>query len=239
MLFKTIELNIHDLNLKSVKDAINDIIYKKYWDKKREDYETSVQMNHRITWINNDFCTLRDLAEINNTTKSYLENISANVCWLDIKHDLLILYDKRDELEREEERINAVNTQIETWKQRIGSIRYDLNKLAIRKKEIYDLINNTNDEKKLKRLYKELENIGNRESQLNKDMDTAQKNQRTALCLTNNYKDTTPDKLELEQKGELNLNAKVTGDLTLAEEEAKADEYFKQLEKEMQLRGKI
>ena len=63
-------------------------------------------------------------------------------------------------------------------------------------------------------------------------MDTAQKNQRTALCLTNNYKDTTPDKLELEQKGELNLNQNVK----IESEEEKLERYanyFKQIKEDI------
>lgn len=42
------------------------------------------------------------------------------------------------------------------------------------------------------------------------------------------------DYTKMELEGLIDVNAKVSGDLTLAEEEAKADEYFKQLEKEMQ-----
>ena len=42
------------------------------------------------------------------------------------------------------------------------------------------------------------------------------------------------DYTKMELEGLIDINAKVTGNLTLAEEEAKADEYFKQLENEMQ-----
>ena len=232
MNFKTIELDINNADLTVINDAIQNIIFKSYWDTVRNDYETATQKNRRITWINHNFCSFKDLAKIDGTKESYLYKISSIIGWKDIKHDLLILYDKRDELELNKKRVKAVNTQIETWEQRIGSIRYDLNKLEIRKQEIYDLISITTNKNDLKILYEELEKIGSRESQLNKDMDTAQKNQRTALCLTNNYKDTTPDKLELDQKGELNLNQNVK----IESEEEKLERYanyFKQIKEDI------
>lgn len=224
MILKTIESDILNLSYNEVCQLINDITYKDYWDKERNKLETPTQKNNRIQWILNDFPTYKKLSEQKDTSsESYIENTAKTIGWTLIKQDLQTLYSLKEGLEKEEKRKQINNKHLELWDIKIQGIELDLKlvnneKVRITKKLQQDNFDDTEREK----LMLKLNFLSSWEEDLGKDLGRVQKNQRTALGLTNNYKDPSPDKMEIEQTGELTVNQNIVDD-GLTEEERRQE----------------
>ncbi|WP_407413795.1 hypothetical protein [Methanobrevibacter sp.] len=231
MNLKTIDkpINILLLSISEIDDLIEEITYKKYFDTVRKKLETNTQYNNRIQWINNGFPTYKELSEITGSTAKYITDTSSNVNWTPIKEDLQLLYNRKEELERKEKQKEANKLHLEVWEHMENSIKFDLNYITHEKKRIMTEIKETNDDEYKLQLEMKLQSLSAWESDLGKDLETAQKNHRTALGQTNNYKDTTPDKIELEQSGELNLNQTIKSDETEEERLERYANYFKRI----------
>lgn len=225
-------IDIMALSINDINDLIEEIIYKKYIDNEKRDLETTAQYNNRIQWIINGFPTHEKLSKITKNKITYINKTASNVKWKNIRKDLELLYNRKEELEKKEKQKEANKIHLEVWEHMENSIKFDLNYITKEKKQIMVEIEETNDDERKLQLELKLQSLSAWESDLGKDLETAQKNHRTALGQTNNYKDTTPDKLELEQKGELNLNQNVK----IESEEEKLERYanyFKQIKEDI------
>ena len=231
MNLKTINkpINILSLTINEIDDLIEEITYKKYMDVVRDKLETSIQYNNRIQWIINGFPTYKKLSEITGSKDKYITDTASNVKWAAIKEDLQLLYNRKEELELKEKQKKANKVHLEVWEHNEDSIKFDLNYITNEKKRIMAEMEKTYSTEYKQKLKMELHGLSVWESELRKDFKIVQASHRTALGQTNNYKDTTPERIELEQSGELTLNQKIKPDETEEERLERYADYFKRI----------
>lgn len=231
MILKTIETEALNLSYNEVCQLINDITYKDYWDKERNKPETPTQKNNRIQWILNGFPTYKKLSELDNTSsESYIGTTADNVDWTLIKQDLQTLYSLKEDLENEEKRKEINNKHLELWDIKIQGIELDLKLVNNEKVRITKKLQQNNlDDTEREKLMLKLNFLSSWEEDLGKDLERVQKSQRTALGLTNNYKDPSPDKMEMEQTGELTLNQNIKNNESEEERLERYADYFKRI----------
>lgn len=231
-MLKTINkpLDSNSITIEEIEELIEEITYKKYISRLKGKLETPTQYNNRIQWIINCFPTYKKLSEITGSSHQYILDTASYVGWSDIKHDLNLLSNIKEDLIKKEKQIKANKVHLEVWEHNENSIKVDLDFITNDKKRILTEYNNTKSKKKKQKLKKELIELSSWESDLRNDFRISQSSHRTALGQTNNYKDITPDKLEIEQKGELTLN----NNIQMESEEEKLERYanyFKRIDK--------
>ena len=119
-------IDIMALSITDINDLIEEIIYKKYIDNEREDLETTGQYNNRIQWIINGFPTHEKLSKITGNRSSYIKKTASTVNWKNIRKDLELLYNRKEELEKKEKQKEANKLHLEVWEHMENSIKFDL-----------------------------------------------------------------------------------------------------------------
>lgn len=208
--FKTISINLNDLTLDNIDSIINEVIYKKYYNKHSNKNETTTQYTHRIDWILDNFPSYTIYAKNHNTNPSYIGDIASWIGWQDIKEDIKTLRNYKEQLINENEKKQLINDFKEIWATTINDTKYQLQGITQEIQSIEKQIQNTNNAESKKALQIRLDELWEKHNNIviNK-FPKLQDKARTNLGLTNTFKDTTIDKLEIEQKGELTLNQNI------------------------------
>lgn len=233
MEFKTINVNLNDLTIKNIDSTINGVIYKKYYNKKSKKNENTTQYTHRINWILDDFPTYETYAKNHNTNASYIGDIASWVGWQDIKEDIKTLRNYKEQLINENEKKELINNFKEIWNTTINDTKYQLQSITQEIQKVEKQIQSTNNAESKKALQVRLDELWEKHDNIviNK-FPKLQDKARTNLGLTNTYKDTSVDKLEVKQEGELTLNQNISTE-TEEEKLERAKEYFKEIETQM------
>ncbi|WP_458454367.1 hypothetical protein [Methanobrevibacter sp.] len=210
MSFKTINIDLNDITLENIDSIINTVIYKKYYNKKSNNKENTTQYTHRINWISDNFPTYEIYAKNHNTHKSYIGDIASFVGWQDIKEDIKTLRNYKEQLINENEKKQLINNFKEIWDTTINDTKYQLQSITQQIQKTEKQLKNTNNAESKKALELRLDELWEKHNNIviNK-FPKLQDKARTNLGLTNTYKDTSVDKLEVEQKGELTLNQNI------------------------------
>jgi len=230
MEFKTISINLNDLTIKNIDSTINSVIYKKYYNKKSKKNENTTQYTHRIDWILDDFPTYETYAKNHNTNASYIGDIASWVGWQDIKEDIKTLRNYKEQLINENEKKELINDFKEIWNTTINDTKYQLQSITQEIQKVEKQIQSTDNAESKKALQVRLDDLWEKHNNIviNK-FPKLQDKARTNLGLTNTYKDTTADKLEVEQKGEVTLNQNINDGLSKKEREQKYEAEFTRL----------
>lgn len=166
-----------------------------------------------------------DMGLPKNTTANYASKYG----YKKIKETFQELEQKEKSEIEEREQMELINTFKEIWNTTINDTKYQLQSVTQEIQKVEKQIQQATDPEikkaltfKLNSLWEQHDNIV-----INK-FPRLQDKARTNLGLTNNYKDNTADKLEVEQKGELVLNQNINME---PEEERleKYANYFKRL----------
>ena len=180
--------------------------------------ETDYGYNIRNTWKELQFPNYPFVDEYLGLPKGTTNQYAFKYGYTDIKAKFEELQNQINIEQQEKEQKEMEKDYSDIWKTARNSIKYRINDLTKK-------IQKCNDEKKLEKLWKKY-------FEALSELKSLQPTERVNKHLPNIYKDDNVDKLEIEQKGEFNLNQNVK----IESEEEKLERYanyFKQIKEDI------
>ena len=178
--------------------------------------ETDYGYNIRNTWKNLQFPNYPVVDEYLGLPKGTTNQYAHKYKYTDIKAKFEELQNQIDIEKQEQEQEEMEEDYSDIWKTARNSIKYRINDLTKK-------IQSTSNEK-------ELEKLWNKYFEALSELKSLQPTERINKHLPNAYKDTSTDKLEVEQKGELTLNQIINTE-TEEEKLERYASYFEQIDK--------
>ena len=192
---------------------------------RKEDKSYSVRQRWRELGFPSYASVDEDMGLPKNTTANYASKYG----YKQIKETYQELQEQEKSEIEEKEQKELVETFKEIWNTTINDTKYQLQSITQEIQKVENQIQNTDDVGIKKELHLKLDNLWEKHNNIvvNK-FPKLQDKARTNLGLTNSYKDTSIDKLEVEQKGELTLNQNISNE-TEEEKLERYANYFKQI----------